>query len=63
MTTLIEARTRRLLPSDPLARRLALATLVNRFGTGLFMTISALYFTRIVGLSVTQVGLGARLAA
>jgi MFS family permease len=62
VTTLIEARTRRLLPSDPLARRLALATLVNRFGTGLFMTISALYFTRIVGLSVTQVGLGLTIA-
>ena len=62
VTALTEPRARRLLPSDPMARRLALATLVNRFGTGLFMTISALYFTRIVGLSVTQVGLGLTVA-
>jgi hypothetical protein len=55
-------RRRRIVPDDPLTRQLALATLVNRFGTGLFMTISALYFTRIVGLSVTQVGLGLTIA-
>jgi MFS family permease len=32
--------------------------LVNTFGTGLFMTVSALYFTRVAGLAVGQVGLG-----
>ncbi|MFG1658278.1 MFS transporter [Micromonospora chersina] len=32
--------------------------LVNTFGTGLFLTVSALYFTRVVGLSAGQVGLG-----
>jgi MFS family permease len=37
---------------------MAAATLVSTFGNGLFMTLSALYFTRIVGLSVTQVGVG-----
>jgi MFS family permease len=43
-------------------RRLAALTLVNTFGNGLFMTLSALYFTRIVGLSVAQVGLGLTVA-
>jgi MFS family permease len=32
--------------------------LVNTFGSGLFMTVSALYFTRVAGLGVGQVGLG-----
>ncbi len=44
--------------AHPLVRRMAVATLVSTFGNGLFMTLSALYFTRIVGLSVTQVGVG-----
>ncbi len=51
-------RRSRFVPHDAMTRRLALATLVNTFGNGLFMTISALFFTRSVGLSVTQVGLG-----
>ena len=45
-----------------MVRRMAAATLVSTFGNGLFMTLSALYFTRIVGLSVAQVGLGLTLA-
>jgi MFS family permease len=52
----------RLVPTDPLVRRLALSTLVNRFGSGLFMTTSALFFTRSVGLSVGQVGVGLTIA-
>src|SRR5579875_2723495 len=52
----------RLVPPEPALRRLAPITLVNTLGNGLFMTLSALYFTRIVGLSVTQVGLGLTLA-
>jgi MFS family permease len=51
-----------LVPSDPLVRRLALSTLINRFGSGLFMTTSALFFTRSAGLSVGQVGLGLTIA-
>ena len=46
-------------------RRMALSTLVNTTGNGIFFTLSALYFTRIVGFSVVQVGailLGAALA-
>ena len=49
-------------PEDPRLRRMALATLVNTTGNGIFFTLSALYFTRIVGLSVTQVGLGLSIA-
>ncbi|MFI6317522.1 MFS transporter [Nonomuraea sp. NPDC050556] len=39
-------------------RALAAATLVNCVGNGLFMTVSALYFTQVMGLSPAQVGLG-----
>lgn len=39
-----------------------MATLVNTAGNGIFMTVSALYFTRIVGLSFVQVGLGLTIA-
>lgn len=48
----------RLLPAEPVVRLLAGATLISTLGNGLFFTLSALYFTRIVGLSVTQVALG-----
>lgn len=51
-----------LVPHDPLIRRLALSALVDRFGNGLFMTTSALFFTRSAGLSVGQVGLGLTIA-
>lgn len=56
------ARLRNLVPQEPALRRLAGLTLVNTFGNGLFMTLAALYFTRIVGLSVAQVGLGLTVA-
>ncbi|MFB9905729.1 MFS transporter [Allokutzneria oryzae] len=39
-------------------RRLAAAQLTNSIGDGAFYVTSALYFTRVVGLSPTQVGLG-----
>jgi MFS family permease len=44
-------------PVDPDLRILATATLVNTFGNGALMTTFALYFTRVVGLRPTQVGL------
>jgi MFS family permease len=50
------------IPRDPLLRRLALSSLIDRIGNGLFMTTSALFFTRSVGLSVGQVGLGLTIA-
>lgn len=52
----------RLLPEDLAVRRLALATLVNTTGLGIFFTLSALYFTRIVGFSVLEVGTGLSIA-
>ncbi|HEX5567997.1 MAG TPA: MFS transporter [Streptomyces sp.] len=43
-------------------RRLALAQLVNSVGDGAYYVCSALYFTRVVGLSATEVGLGLTIA-
>ncbi|TCC50938.1 MFS transporter [Kribbella capetownensis] len=53
---------RGLLPAPGPLRPLALATLLSRVGNGLLMTVSVLYFTRIVGLSIAQVGLGLTVA-
>ena len=53
----------RLVPEPGPVRSLALVTLVNTTGNGIFFTLSALYFTRIVGLSVAQVGIGLGIAA
>lgn len=50
------------LPDDRVTRRLAVQTLVNTLGNGLFMTTSAVFFTRSVGLSAVQVGLGLTIA-
>src|SRR5689334_679282 len=38
---------RRLPHPDPVVRRLSWMVLVNTVGNGLFMTVSALYFTRV----------------
>jgi predicted MFS family arabinose efflux permease len=43
-------------PVDQNLRIMAVATLVNTFGNGALMTTFALYFTRVVGLRPTQVG-------
>src|SRR3954466_10465644 len=43
-------------------RRLAAGQLANSIGDGAFYVTSALYFTRVVGLSTTQVGLGLTIA-
>lgn len=51
-----------LVPEDRVTRRLAVQTLVNTLGNGLFMTTSAVFFTRSVGLSAVQVGLGLTIA-
>ncbi|NES16104.1 MULTISPECIES: MFS transporter [Micromonospora] len=53
----------RLLPEPGPARTLALSTLVNTIGRGTWLTASALFLTRSVGLSVSQVGLGLTLTA
>jgi MFS family permease len=49
---------RRARPPSPLAGRLARQSLLFALGEGTFMTGSAVFFTKIVGLSAAQVGLG-----
>jgi MFS family permease len=44
-------------PEPGARRRLGLATGVYNIGTGMFFTVSVLYFTEGLGLSVTEVGL------
>jgi MFS family permease len=48
----------RVLSDDPLIRAMSYQCVLSAFGQGVFMTGSAVFFTRIVGLSATQVGLG-----
>lgn len=55
-------RLARLLPANPLARRLSAQAILFAIGEGVFLTGSAVYFTQIVGLSAAQVGLGLTLA-
>ena len=48
----------RLLPPTPLGRSLAMQSALYAVGTGVFVSGNAVYFTRVVGLSPAQVGLG-----
>lgn len=50
------------LPTDPVARALTLSTMAFALSSGVFYTVSTLYFTRVVGLSATTVGLGLGIA-
>ncbi|GAA0287436.1 MFS transporter [Streptomyces polychromogenes] len=52
----------RFLPAPGAPRRLAAAQLSNSVGDGAYYVCSALYFTRVVGLSPAQIGLGLTLA-
>ena len=52
-----------LLPEPGPIRTLAVATLVNTMGSGLWMASSALFLTRSVGLSIAQTGLALTLVA
>ncbi|MFH8582065.1 MFS transporter [Streptomyces zaomyceticus] len=52
----------RFMPPPGAARTLAAAQLSNSIGDGLYYTCSALYFTQVVGLAPTRVGLGLTLA-
>jgi MFS family permease len=45
---------RRLLPETGPQRAISLATFVNTFGSGMFMTSSALFFTQLVGLTTSS---------
>ncbi|WP_216656422.1 MFS transporter [Nocardioides marmotae] len=53
---------RTLFPDDPVARALSLATMAGSLSTGLFYSVSALYFTTVIGLSATTVGTGLTIA-
>ncbi|MEH1169768.1 MFS transporter [Micromonospora sp. CPCC 205539] len=53
----------RLLPPPGPARILTLGTLVKTVGRGLWLVASALFLTRSVGLSATQVGVGLTISA
>ncbi|WP_230686420.1 MFS transporter [Catellatospora vulcania] len=53
----------KLLPAPGTPRVLMFATLVNTFGNGAYLTTSALFLTRSVGLSPAQVALGLSAAA
>ncbi len=53
---------RRLLPEHPVARALTWQSMLWAFGTGIFLTGNAVFFTRIVGLTPSQVGLGMTIA-
>ncbi|NNG39551.1 MFS transporter [Flexivirga sp. ID2601S] len=57
------AAAKRLIPPTPLSRRLALQSLLFATGFGTFLTGSAVYFTKLVGLSASQVGVGLSVAA
>lgn len=43
--------------SDPVLRVLVIATLISRVGRGVFLTVTVLYFTLIVGLPAYQVAI------
>jgi Major Facilitator Superfamily len=49
-------------PLDSLDRRLLAAYFADALGTGLFLPLSVIYLTRIVGLPATRVGLGLTIA-
>jgi MFS family permease len=54
---------RGLIPRTRPQRIIALASFINMMGSGVFMVSAALFYTRIVGLSVARVGLGMGIAA
>src|ERR1700761_1407766 len=53
---------RRLLPPTPIARRLALQSLLFATAQGAFLTGSAVFFTEVDGLTASKVGLGLTIA-
>ena len=53
----------RLLPPPGAITIMTITGLIGSIGTGLFLTGSVLYYTRVVGLSDTQVGIGLSVAA
>src|SRR5436853_5997915 len=59
----ILAPVRRLLaPPEPTVRALTWATISASLAKGIFFSVSALFFTRVIGLSAASVGLGLTVA-
>ncbi|MBI6547531.1 MFS transporter [Xenorhabdus lircayensis] len=54
---------KKLLPSTRVVLLLAFTMLIQSTGFGLLTALGAVYFTKVVGLSITQVGLGFSVAA
>ncbi|SDD49421.1 MFS transporter [Nocardioides lianchengensis] len=54
--------TRTILPADPVERALTFTTLAGSMANGVFYGVSALYFTRVIGLSAASVGVGLTIA-
>ncbi len=52
----------RLLADPGPMRTLALSTLLGRVANGVLMVVSVLYFHRVAGLSIPEIGLGLTLA-
>jgi MFS family permease len=52
----------RILPPTSLERRLVVQSVLSAFATGSFLTGTAVFFTQIVGLSASKVGLGLSLS-
>ena len=50
------------LPRHPAARALAFASLVDWVGTGVWLTVSTLFFVRVVGLRPGEIGVGLAIA-
>jgi hypothetical protein len=53
----------RFIPAQRIGRQLVVISLFGAFGSGMYYTCSALYFTTKVGLTVGQVGAGLSIAA
>jgi len=58
MAPRLAPRLLRLAGPTSLVRRLSVQSVLSAFGDGVFLTGSAVFFTQIVGLSASQVGLG-----
>lgn len=58
----LSRRGRAMVPPSSAGRRLVAMSLVNATGSGLWLTGSALFFTKVVGVTAAQVGLGLSLA-
>ena len=50
---MLDRLSRLLFPADPVQRSLTVATMSASLSTGLFYSVSALYFTRVIGLEAT----------